>query len=42
MATTPKRCNCDLNAICPYHANVIKMFEQMRSAMVDIPLISIP
>ena len=42
MATTPKRCNCDLNAMWPYHANVINTLEQMRSAMVDIPFTSIP
>ena len=41
MATTPKRWSCDLKAMCPYHAKVIKMLEQISSAMVEIPFINI-
>jgi hypothetical protein len=30
-----------LKAMCPYHAKVIKMLEQISSAMVEIPFINI-
>ena len=34
----PKRSSFDLNAICPYHASVMKAFDMTSRTTVEIPL----